>query len=226
MGHNWQDPAFASQWDARHLAGNPARAEHLALLLAAFDGVPPGWTLDLGCGSGLVAQEILDRFPGARVQGIDSSPAMLSLARDRLRPYGDRALLADGDLAAIDEVDAPSPCVAAVAVQSLHHLTESQHEAVVRWTFDHLAPGGWFFIIDRLAVPSAALYSVFYQVRERQGQSPNPASWPEYLAWLEANGDRPQSVQVILRLLERAGFAAAAIDVRGDRGMLAGRRSA
>ena len=176
MDHNWQDPAFASQWDAA------------------------GWTLDLGCGSGLVAQELLDRFPGARVQDIDSSPAMLSLARDRLRPYGDRARLADGDLAAIDEVDAPPPCVAAVAVQSLHHLTESQYEAVVRWTFDQLAPGGWFFIIDRLAIPSAALYSVFYQVRERQGQSPNPASWPEYFAWLEANGDRPQSVQIILRL--------------------------
>ena len=44
--------------------------------------------------------------------------------------------------------------------------------------------------------------------------------------WLEANGDRPLPVQSILRLLEEAGFQAAALDVRGDRGMLMGRRPA
>jgi hypothetical protein len=47
----WQDPAFAEAWDARHLTGNPARAEHLSLLLAILDQVGDGWILDLGCGS-------------------------------------------------------------------------------------------------------------------------------------------------------------------------------
>jgi hypothetical protein len=40
------------------------------------------------------------------------------------------------------------------------------------------------------------------------------------------NGDRPLPVQGILRLLEEAGFQAAALDVRGDRGMVIGRRPA
>jgi len=39
-------------------------------------------------------------------------------------------------------------------------------------------------------------------------------------------GDRPLSVQAILRLLEEAGFQSAALDVRGDRGMLIGLRPA
>ena len=224
MAQNWQDPAFAEAWDARHLTGNPARAEHLSLLLAILDEVESGWILDLGTGSGLVAQMVLDQKSQARVFGLDSSTAMLGMARARLAGYGERVRLAEGDLTALDRVDAPAGCSAAIAVQSLHHLEEAAYRAAVRWTFDHLAPGGWFFIIDRLAVPSETLYPAFHQLRERQGQSPNPPDWSGYLEWLQVNGDRPLPLQGILRLLEETGFQSAALDVRGDRGMLIGRR--
>ena len=226
MAHNWQDPAFAEAWDARHLSGNPARAEHLSLLLAILEQVDSGWILDLGTGSGLVARMLLDQKPQARVFGLDSSTAMLGIAKDRLERYGDRVRLAEGDLTALNRVGAPAGCSAAIAVQSLHHLEEAPYRAAVRWTFDHLAPGGWFFIIDRLAVPSETLYSAFHELRERQGQSPNPPDWSGYLGWLEVNGDRPLPVQSILQVLEEAGFQSAALDVRGDRGMLIGRRPA
>jgi trans-aconitate methyltransferase len=221
----WQDPAFAEAWDSRHLTGNPARAEHLSLLLAILEDVEDGWILDLGAGSGLVAQMVLDKKPQARLFGVDSSTAMLDLAKDRLARFGERVRLAQGDLTALDSLDAPRECSAAIAVQSLHHLDEAPYRAAVRWTFDHLAPGGWFFIIDRLAVPSQTLYTAFCALRERQGQSPNPPDWSGYLEWLEVNGDRPLAVQGILRLLEEAGFQSAALDVRGDRGMLIGRRA-
>jgi trans-aconitate methyltransferase len=191
-----------------------------------MDVVPAGRVLDLGCGTGLVAEMVLDRFPTLTLFGLDSSTAMLSLARDRLARHGDRARLVEGDLTALDHVDAPAPCAAAIAVQSLHHLDSVQYRSAVAWTFDHLAPGGWFFIIDRLAIPAEALYSAFYRLRESQGQIPNPPDWPGYLEWLEVNGDQPLPVQTILRLLEEAGFQAAALDVRGDRGMLVGRRPA
>jgi len=226
VAQNWQDPAFAEAWDARHLTGNPARAEHLSLLLAILDEVESGWILDLGSGSGLVAQMVLDQKAKARVFGLDSSTAMLGIAKARLARYGERVRLAEGDLTVLDRVDAPAGCSAAIAVQSLHHLEEAAYRAAVRWTFDHLAPGGWFFIIDRLAVPSETLYSAFHQLRERQGQSPNPPDWSGYLKWLQVNGDRPLPLQGILRLLEETGFQSAALDVRGDRGMLIGRRPA
>jgi trans-aconitate methyltransferase len=195
-------------------------------LLAVLDQVADGWILDLGCGSGLVAQMVLDRKPDARIFGIDSSTAMLGIAKERLAPYAERVNLTEGELTSLGPVEAPKDCSAAIAVQSLHHLEETQYRAAVRWTFDHLAPGGWFFIIDRLAIPSETLYPAFHELRERQGQSPNPPDWSGYLEWLEVNGDRPLAVQAILRLLEEAGFQSAALDVRGDRGMLIGRRPA
>jgi ubiquinone/menaquinone biosynthesis C-methylase UbiE len=190
------------------------------------DQVSGGWILDLGCGSGLVAEMVLEQKATARVFGVDSAPAMLSIATSRLSRYGERVRLAEGDLTSLDRVEAPAACSAAIAVQSLHHLEEAQYRAAVRWTFEHLAPSGWFFIIDRLAIPSESLYSAFHQLRERQGQTPNPPDWPAYLEWLQERGDRPLSVQGILRLLEEAGFQTAALDVRGDRGMLIGRRPA
>src|SRR5260370_20795803 len=78
VAHNWRDPAFAEAWDARHLAGNPARAAHLSLLLAILKQVNGGWIIDLGCGSGLVAQMVLDQKATGRAFGLDSSAAMLS----------------------------------------------------------------------------------------------------------------------------------------------------
>jgi SAM-dependent methyltransferase len=195
-------------------------------LLAILEQVEGGWILDLGCGSGLVARMVLDKLADARVFGLDSSAAMLSIAKGRLGRYGDRVKLAEGDLTALDRVDLPANCSAVIAVQSLHHLEEAQYRSAVRWTFEHLAPGGWFFIIDRLAIPSETLYSAFHELRDRQGQIPNPPDWSGYLEWLEVNGDRPRPVQGILRLLEEAGFQPAALDVRGDRGMLIGRRPA
>ena len=98
MTRDWKDPALAQQWDADHLRLNPARAAHLALLMEMVGGFDSGPILDLGCGSGLVAQMLLDRLPAASIFGVDASPAMLDLARRRLAPYGDRALLMEGDL--------------------------------------------------------------------------------------------------------------------------------
>jgi SAM-dependent methyltransferase len=167
---------------------------------------------------------VLDKSAESRVFGLDSSAAMLGIAKDRLGHYGDRIQLAEGDLTSLARVDAPSNCSAVLAVQSLHHLAEPEYRTAVRWTFEHLAPGGWFIIIDRLAIPSETLYSAFHALRGRQGQSPNQPDWSGYLEWLEVNGDRPLPVQGILNLLEEAGFQAAALDIRGDRGMLIGRR--
>jgi trans-aconitate 2-methyltransferase len=220
----WQDPGFARAWDQRHLTGNPSRAEHLAILLDVLGSVEPGVILDLGCGSGLVAAMVLESVPGTSVFGVDSSPPMLALARERLERFEARFHWAKGDLRGLESVDAPMGCRAAVAVQSLHHLAGDEYARATRWTFEHLAPGGWFFIIDRLAIPAESLYIAYHDVRARQDHSPNPSTFAGYLDWLEANGDRPLAVQTILGLLEHAGFTAAALEVRADRGMLIARR--
>lgn len=53
-------------------------------LLDRIDLGDPHTVYDLGCGTGAVARLVLERWPTARVTGIDSSPDMLAEARHRL----------------------------------------------------------------------------------------------------------------------------------------------
>lgn len=49
-------------------------------LLAQVGDLPAGDVVDLGCGDGAVAGVLRARFPGARLVGVDASPAMLAEA--------------------------------------------------------------------------------------------------------------------------------------------------
>ncbi|MGH7570793.1 MAG: class I SAM-dependent methyltransferase [Gemmatimonadota bacterium] len=50
--------------------------------------------LDVGCGTGALLEAVATRVPGARLVGVDLSPAMLAVARRKL---GDRASLVAGE---------------------------------------------------------------------------------------------------------------------------------
>jgi demethylmenaquinone methyltransferase/2-methoxy-6-polyprenyl-1,4-benzoquinol methylase len=56
-----------------------------------------GALLDLACGTGIVTADVLRRWPRARVVGVDVTPDYLAVARERLRPFGDRVRLLLGD---------------------------------------------------------------------------------------------------------------------------------
>jgi len=89
--------------------------------------------VDLGCGSGLSTAPLVERFPGADVLGIDTSPAMLEKARGTVKG----ATFAIGDVATW-QPEAPVDLLFA--------------NAVLQWVPDHahllprlislLAPGG------------------------------------------------------------------------------------
>jgi trans-aconitate 2-methyltransferase len=53
-------------------------------LVAAIALVRPGSAVDLGCGPGNSTEVLADRFPGAKVVGVDNSDDMLDSARKRL----------------------------------------------------------------------------------------------------------------------------------------------
>jgi ubiquinone/menaquinone biosynthesis C-methylase UbiE len=77
-----------------------------ALDLALEDVVSPVRILDLGTGTGVVAQALAERYPEAEVVGIDLSPAMIEEARDRLpSELGARVDFQVGDAAALVSPD-------------------------------------------------------------------------------------------------------------------------
>lgn len=69
-------------WDPdRYLTYADERARPFVELLSRVGADAPATVVDLGCGPGNLTSLLADRWPGAAITGIDSSPAMVERAR-------------------------------------------------------------------------------------------------------------------------------------------------
>ena len=105
-------------------------------LLARIGPLPVGDVVDLGCGAGDVAPDLHLRFcktTGARLIGVDSSPAMLQQARGQ----GVYDRLDERDIAEWRPKKAPALIFSNAA---LHWI--DGHEAILPVLVDSLVPGG------------------------------------------------------------------------------------
>jgi SAM-dependent methyltransferase len=112
------------------------------LEILARNGVRDGLVVDLGCGSGLWARELVDA--GYHVLGIDISEAMIELSRERVPE-------AEFRVGSLFEADIP-PCDAVTAVSEvLNYLFDPEKELpdLFRRVYNALAPGG-VFVFDVL----------------------------------------------------------------------------
>ncbi|MEO8500082.1 MAG: class I SAM-dependent methyltransferase [Vicinamibacteria bacterium] len=113
-----------------------------APLKAVVAAIPPqGSLLDVGCGHGLIANEVALRNPGARVLGIDLSETKIASARAsvgsrtnvefRLAPLEG---VAEGGFGAVSLIDV------------LYLVPAASWERFLRTCFERLAPGGRFIL--------------------------------------------------------------------------------
>jgi trans-aconitate 2-methyltransferase len=85
-------------WSAKqYVAFEDERTRPVRDLLAALPPIDARSVIDLGCGPGNSTQALAERYPAARVAGIDSSPDMIAAARRRL-PKVDFAVSSVQDL--------------------------------------------------------------------------------------------------------------------------------
>ena len=69
-------------WDPdRYLTYADERGRPFVELLARVDAADPATVVDLGCGPGNLTALLVERWPGARVVGLDSSPEMIEKGR-------------------------------------------------------------------------------------------------------------------------------------------------
>ena len=136
--------------------------ELIGLLFA--DGVEDKFVVDLGAGSGILLDKVLERFPAARGCWVDHSQEFLSVARQRLAKYGRRVrfVLARLEGAWEDELaEAPD---AICSMSAIHHLESADKRSLYARCFDRLRPGGWFFNADEMATvfPDAYINTLHY----------------------------------------------------------------
>ena len=123
-------------WDPdRYLVYADERGRPFVDLLARVPLTSPRSVVDLGCGPGTLTALLADRWPGADVLGIDSSPAMVERARSGAATTVRFEL---GDLRAWRPAEPVDVLVSNATLQWV-----PGHLDLLPTLAGHVAPGGW-----------------------------------------------------------------------------------
>jgi trans-aconitate 2-methyltransferase len=126
----------SAAWDpVRYLRFAGERARPFAELAARISAERPATVVDLGCGEGALTATLAQRWPGARVTGIDSSATMLAAAAAHAVPG--RVEFALGDV----QHWQPAGPVDVLVSNAVLHWVPGHGDLLTRWA-GHLAPGG------------------------------------------------------------------------------------
>ena len=127
---------MGTPWDAVTYDSTSQPQQDWALdVLGRLRGIAPDATvLDVGCGTGLVTERLLELVPEGRVLAIDASAEMVELARRRL---GGRATVWQQDAL---ELRVEEPVEAIFSTATLHWVPE--HDRLWRVLAAALRPGG------------------------------------------------------------------------------------
>jgi len=225
MKDAWEDPAFASGWDRDTERANPSRAVQIATVTAIVARLHrPGATiLDLGAGSGRVDEALLKACPAARIVAVDSSAAMMDLARRRLAGFAGRVSFVQGAFERIEEVALPQAQIA-LSVQALHHVDDAVKERVMGRVHRLLEPAGVFLLVDRIELGPAELrpvHAALWEDLDRAAARPSGLPASSFFDRLADKQDYPSGIEAHLAMLRAAGFRAGCIHLQLNRAIFA-----
>lgn len=180
-----------SDWDAKlYLTFERERTRPAIEMLSRVSQDAPRRILDLGCGPGNSTELLFHRYPESEILGVDSSPDMLSKARERLP----QAAFQEADIASWIPEQAYDLVFANAVLQWL-----PGHRSLFPRLLSWLQPGGVLAVQmpDNLDEPSHALMrqtaregawrDKFTAIEETREAIPAMES---YYDWLTADGAR------------------------------------
>ena len=214
---------------------HPTRTEQLDILArvmadtAAQSSNSPARVLDLGCGTGYFAHRLMRRYPGLDVTGVDLSPDSLAQAKDNLAALDGHFTGVVGDLMDPEAIELPAGQYdSACTCLTFHDLTDPGKQAVIRWVGERLAPGGSFFVYDRVRLVEPALFpfqqSIWARIEDVYGRGMRTAgSFDDYLTDL-GEGNSPGAFEDYLGWYRAAGFRVGCLHLHGNVALFAGVR--
>lgn len=160
--------------------------------------------LDLGCGTGILAEMLLEQVAMSSVSLLDFSANMIEVSERRLNRFGERAKF----FHRVFQDMPPGPYDAVVSTLAIHHLESGEEKrSLYLQVLDQLAPGGSFWQGEYVSSSSIEDYTI------------NESSWGEWLATRGFSGeevemmhkrvaanDRPASLMENLAWLQDVGF--------------------
>jgi tRNA (cmo5U34)-methyltransferase len=171
------------------------------MTMLAFEGTERIRALDLGAGTGVLAEGVLRRFPLAEVRVYDLADAMLDAARERLEKFENRVTFQRGDFSRDDFGIGYDLILSGL---SIHHLEDREKRRLYRQIFLALNHGGQFLNRDIIRGATDRLDEIYIRLWRDYVR----ASGEDDAALMERfrAEDRPASVEDQLEWLRRAGF--------------------
>jgi tRNA (cmo5U34)-methyltransferase len=162
------------------------------------------YVLDLGCGSGSVAQALLETFPMIHATLVDLSAKMLSTAKNKLMRYGEQVEYIEKDIATFSSNYKYDVIIASLA---MHHLDAKQKGYFCEKVLAHLVPGGYFFVIEQVLGGTRHIqektHNAWLDFMKEQGLSDNEIH--EMIERKKAH-DRCEPLMQQLTRLKKIGF--------------------
>jgi trans-aconitate 2-methyltransferase len=135
--------AKPAEWNAQsyHKVSTP----HMtwgAAVLARLDLRGDETVIDVGCGTGRLTAEVLERLPAGSMIALDRSRNMLDQAEAYLGPrFGDRVTYVEADLTKVEPGDIAHDLDLVFSTATFHWLPD--HDRLFRWIHSILKPHGW-----------------------------------------------------------------------------------
>ena len=159
---NSKDDTFAwfKDWanDYDNTLGKVDRHHQLLNLVVELSNVKNGQkVLDIGCGTGLLSLKFLEKT-GCSITGVDSSPEMLSIFRDKIKKLDLSAIVCKlEDAKALDFE--PNMFDVVASTVTLHHLTDKF--PTIKKIHEILKPEGRFVLGEGDVLTTVRLESSF-----------------------------------------------------------------
>lgn len=195
---------WLGRWDRQQEYYMPDREERFAVIGDVLDELlaePNPLIVDLGIGPGSLAARLLERFPGARIVGVDADPLLLRLSE---LAYGCRRLrTVFADLREPDWFDAlglDRAPDAFVSTTSLHWMNRMPLRNLLLTCGRMVAPGGVFVNGDHLYEGEAGprLDVLGRALTRRRASRAGVLSGEDWAAWWQAIEAAPELADLVV----------------------------
>jgi tRNA (cmo5U34)-methyltransferase len=213
----WADPEFSQEYRDSADIIIVERKRLLSILQSFYMHFiihkPEKSVLDLGCGDGIIVNELLKVDSSLKATLLDGSNDMLIRAKERLKGYENCQFICASFQDMMDGTVSLKNFDLIISSMATHHLTMDEKTALFKIIYSHLNPEGYFLNTDVILSPSEAIENWYLQlwrewINEREAMLKiNSHEYDDIIKRYKDNTDnKPDLLSVQLESLSSIGF--------------------